>query len=151
VAALRIRLREVLREDMGGVYGVGVFVSIARRPLPQYNVGITFGCAPERVDDLKRAVSDVVAAFQKGDIEDGIVEKVKEQQTRERETDVRENDFWLGELADSYRYGTDPLLILSYDELVKSVSNDRIAAAAKRYLDASHYLIGTLEPEAPAH
>jgi zinc protease len=148
-AALRIRLREVLREDMGGVYGVGVFGSISRRPVEQYSFTVAFGCAPDKVEELKQAAFDVIEAFRQGEFAGEIADKVKEQQTRQHETELRENEFWLGALAEHYRFGTDPKLILAYDELVHSVSAERLRAAARRYLDAQRYVIGVLYPEGP--
>ncbi|MBU5819143.1 insulinase family protein, partial [Acinetobacter baumannii] len=50
--ALGIRLREVLREDAGGVYGVSVSGGLSREPVNNYSIGIQFGCAPENVDKL---------------------------------------------------------------------------------------------------
>src|SRR5690606_16521856 len=43
--ALRIRLREELREDRGGVYGVGVSASVDRM-LGTYSISISFGSDP---------------------------------------------------------------------------------------------------------
>jgi len=145
--ALRIRLREILREDMGGVYGVSVFGGISRRPTERYTVSVSFTCAPEHVDSLEKAVHDTVAAFRKGDVSQDIVDKVKEQEIRSRETDLKENGFWLNELGEAWRYGTDPRLILSNDELVQTISAKRIGTTASRYLDESRSLTGVLNPE----
>jgi zinc protease len=46
---LRIRLREVLREDKGATYGVGVFGGVAREPREEFNFDVSFGCAPDNV------------------------------------------------------------------------------------------------------
>ena len=56
VDVLRIRLREVLREEMGGTYGVGVGASTSRYPEQRYSIRISFGCAPDSVEQLTRAV-----------------------------------------------------------------------------------------------
>ena len=63
--SLRIRLREVLREDMGGVYGVSAAGSISRRPRQSTRFTVSFGCAPDNVDKLKKAVFDEVAAIKR--------------------------------------------------------------------------------------
>jgi len=47
-SALGIKLREILREDQGGVYGVGVSGGINREPVNSYSISIRFGCAPEK-------------------------------------------------------------------------------------------------------
>ena len=41
-------LQRVLREDLGGTYGVSVVPSFAKRPLEEYRVSITFACDPAR-------------------------------------------------------------------------------------------------------
>lgn len=148
LAALRIRLREVLREDLGGVYGVSAGGGLARRPREQYALSVSFGCAPERVPELRKAVMDVLAAVKKDGFSDEIVTKVKEGQRRERETDLRENGFWSGELADAARFGDDPKLILRYDELVKSVTSDALRDLAKKVFDPQRVVVGVLYPEA---
>ncbi|MCB0738547.1 MAG: insulinase family protein, partial [Bacteroidetes bacterium] len=50
--ALGIKLRQALREDQGGTYGVGCSVRINDVPYHSYTVSIQFGCAPENVDKL---------------------------------------------------------------------------------------------------
>lgn len=148
--ALRIRMREVLREDLGGVYGVGVGGAITKRPVEQYTFSISFGCAPERVAELEKAVFDVVESFKKDGVPADIITKVREAQTRQHEIDLKDNGFWLSALADSYRYRTDPRLILAFDELVKSVTSERLQEAARRYLRTERYVVGELYPESAA-
>ena len=46
VKVLSIMLREVMREDKSGVYGVGVNLVPARIPEAGYTISIQFGCAP---------------------------------------------------------------------------------------------------------
>jgi zinc protease len=146
-AALRIRLREVLREDMGGTYGVGVSGSIGRRPREEYALSISFGCAPERVDSLVAAALAELAAFQASGPSPEVAAKVREGQTRQYETDLRENGFWRSALASYYREELDPRLILAYPELVASVTPERLREAARLYVDTSRYVKGVLYPE----
>src|SRR6185436_3324489 len=47
---LTIRLREVLREDMSGVYGVQVWANVSRRPRQERDFGVFFGCDPTNVE-----------------------------------------------------------------------------------------------------
>jgi phosphotransferase system enzyme I (PtsP) len=52
IRVLSIKLRENLREDKGGVYGVRANASVEKYPKPSYRVNIGFGCAPENVETL---------------------------------------------------------------------------------------------------
>ncbi len=51
-----------------------------------------------------------------------MVDKVKETQRREREVNLRENDFWLGVLENYYSNGLDPKLILQHEQLIGSLT-----------------------------
>jgi zinc protease len=141
---LRIRLREVLREDMGGVYGVGVGGGIERRPRQEYHFTVSFGCAPENVDKLEKAVWDEVKALQDHGIDADTLAKVREQRRRAHELNLRDNGWWLHQLQHAYDYGDDPKLILDFDSLVDKVTSDRVRDAARRYLTRTQYILGEL-------
>jgi len=146
-AALQIRLREVLREDLGGVYGVGVSGSLTRRPQPRFGFSVSFGCAPESVDELVGAVKEEFAKVRATEVESSYTDKVQEIQRRAREVDLRENGFWLRALKTYYSYGLDPRLILSHDELVERVKPANLQATAQRYLDPEAVFQAVLYPE----
>ena len=144
---LSIRLREVLREDMGGVYGVGAGGSIARRPKQEYTFNVGFGCAPENVEKLEKAVFDEIKALAQKGVGEEYLAKVKAIRRRAHETNLRENGWWLRELERAYTFGDDPKLILDFEPWVDKVSSDRVKAAAKKYLGAQ-YTLGELRPAA---
>ena len=149
---LSIRLREVLREDMGGTYGVRVRSRLRRRPTESYTFTISFGCAPENVDQLVKAALDELGKIREHGVDDEILVKVREGQVRSREVSLKRNGFWLNRLAGHYRYGTDPRLILDYQPLVESVTSDRMRDTLRNYLNPERYVMGVLNPEknAPA-
>jgi zinc protease len=148
---LRIRLREVLREDMGAVYGVSAGGWIARRPLQEYAFTVSFGCAPENVDKLEKAVWDEVKAIQDHGIGDEYIAKVKEQRRRGHEVSLRDNSWWLRELQQAYDFGDDPKqIVLDFDARVEQVSSDRVRSAAKKYLTSAQYVLGELRPATAA-
>ena len=129
--AFRIRLREVLREDLGATYGVGVSGGLSPRPIETYSFSIGFGCAPEEVDSLVATVFEEIAR-------------------RKRETDLKENGFWLRGLQTYYSRGLDPRLLLDFDPLVDGLSPERMREAARRYLDPERYVLGVHHPERAA-
>jgi zinc protease len=147
-AALQIRLREVLREEMGATYGVRVGGGISRRPRQLSGFSVSFGCAPENVEEMIQAVFDAIEAIKENGVAKDDIVKVRETQTRGRETALKENGFWLGALSNAYRFETDPRLILAYDELVELVTSKQLQAAAHRYIDTDTYVLGVLYPEA---
>jgi zinc protease len=150
VEVLNLRLFEVLREDMGGVYGVGVWGGITRKPKQERTLTVQFGCAPENVDKLKKAVFDEIAALQKSGIGDDYLEKVRKGRVRQREVALRENWAWSGWLSQAYRHGDDLDVVLDLEADLARVSSARIKASAKKFADGKQYVLGVLTPEAAA-
>lgn len=147
-SVLETRLREVLREDMGAVYGVSVSGDISRRPRPQYELNIGFACAPEKVDSLVQAVFAEIAAIQQNGIGDRYVQQVKETERRTRELNLADNEFWRAVLELYLTEGLDIRDIPRFDDLIAQVSSERIRDTARRYLDTSRYVLGVLRPAA---
>lgn len=144
---LRMRLREVLREDLGGVYGVGVGGNISIRPVQRYNVSISFGCDPERVDELIAAVRSEIERLQTEGPEQDDIDKVREIQRRGRETALDQNGFWASVLEAAVVNETDPLDILNFDERVELVTQESVQEAAKKYMQRERSVLGILLPE----
>jgi zinc protease len=143
---LSIRLREVLREDKGGVYAVSVGGSIVRAPHQERNMTVSFGCDPARVNELLRATFDEMLVIQRAGISADYLEKVKQTFTREREVQLRSNGFWIGWLTSAYTYGDDPTLVLDPSKMVARMTSDNVREAAKRYLDPRQYYEPVLLP-----
>ncbi len=144
---LRIQLREILREDLGGVYGVGVSGSMSREPRERFNVVVSFGCDPERVDELVDAVFQEIENLKNDGPNEGNIAKVQESQRRSRETSLRENRFWLSVLGSYERWGTDPAEFARFEERISAVADDVVKSTAQRYLAGENYLLGVLLPE----
>jgi zinc protease len=144
---LEIRLREVLREDLAGTYDVSVSASAARVPDPRYSFHIGFGSAPERAAELTEVVFSVIDSLKTAGPAGPDVQKVREMQRRERETNLRQNGYWLEALTTRYREGRDPRDILDAGRLIDALDAPAIQQAARRYLRTDNYVQVTLFPE----
>jgi len=144
---LNIRLREVLREDLGGVYGVGVWASMSKYPTPEYSLSIRFGCDPERVQELTDAVMHEIKALMTQAPDQSNVDKVKESQRRSHETSMKNNSYWLNSLAVYYRENRDLSDFMKFDELVDGFTAEAAQSAAARYFDLENMIQITLYPE----
>jgi zinc protease len=144
---LQIRLRERLREDLGGTYGVRVGASTERYPDGEYAVRVSFGSAPDRVDELVGVVFQQIDSLQTHGpaIED--IRKVQEMQRRERETNLRENGYWLGQLVGYDQLDMDFRNIMTYEALIDALKPGLVRDAAQRYLRTDNYVQVTLLPE----
>ena len=144
--ALELRLRERLREDLSGTYGVGVSGGAERDPVSRYRVSVEFGAAPERLDELTRVVFAEIDSLKAGGVSDTDLTKVREAQRREREVSVRENNYWIGALMAYDQYGWDPRLIPS-PPLSQTFTSADLRDAARRFLDTSRLVQVSLYPE----
>ena len=144
---MEIKLREIMREDMGGTYGVWIWTSPSHYPKEKYEFNIMFGCAPENVDTLVQALFTQIDSVQSYGIDIDYILKVQEKQRQAREVDLQENKFWLDSISSHYYHEENPLNILDYDKLVDELSVDVIQAAAKNYLNTDNYVKVVLYPE----
>ena len=146
-AALRITLREILREEMGGTYGVSVSGYISRRPEPTSVFQVSFQCAPENAQALVEAMQKELDRFVEEGVEEEVAVKVREGQRRNRETSLQENGFWRGLLTGAVRYDRNPEHVNQYDSLIELVTPETLREAAGGFLDRSNSVLGILYPE----
>jgi len=144
---LDLRLRERLREDLGGTYGASVSASPTKVPREEYSISVGFGSAPDRVDELVAAVWAEIDALQRTGATDDELVKLRESTVRTRETSLRENGFWLGQLSGYEQTGEDFRGILVTADLLPLLTAERLKQAAVRYLDRSNHVRVTLVPE----
>jgi zinc protease len=99
------RLRETLREDLGGTYGVSV--RYARRALGDDagRIEIRFGADPGEIDALVAEAIRVVEDLRADGPTAEEIAKEKEIQTRELETQWETNGFWIGALSSLWERG----------------------------------------------
>lgn len=145
---LGIRLREILREELGGTYGVSVGYETSL-PLPGYGaVVIQFGSAPENVEKLTGAVFAEVERLKAQGPSADDVNKVKEMEKRDLETNARQNNYWLGSLQTVHLYGWDPTGILRRPQRTESLTPEILHGIFKKYFPVDRYTVVTLKPEA---
>lgn len=144
---LQIKLREKIREDLSGTYGVSVYGSYPHYPDEEYSINIRFGTDPQRVDELKTVVFDQIDSLKNFTVEEDYLNKVKEIYFREYESNLKENRFWLNNLEFKFFHGEDMTDILDYTELVKTITLEDIQKSASKYFNMNNYVRVTLFPE----
>ena len=144
---LEIKLREILREDKSGTYGVSISSSGILYPDQEYRINIGFGCDPDRVEEMVSNVFQVLDTLQKQGPAEAYIQKVSEMQKRSYEINLKENVFWLQSLNHAWYTGEDPLMILKYPELIETLTTRGIQEAANKYLDMNNFVQVVLLPE----
>jgi zinc protease len=144
---LDTRLLEEIREERSSVYSIGARPSTSKVPDQEYTISISYGTDPEKLDELKQAVFDEIKEFAQNGPSEEELAKAKEKMLREREIALRENNFWLNILSNTYflkegdfsDFGT-------YENTVKNLSAESVKKAFNTYFDFKNYVSVALEP-----
>lgn len=146
-SVLNIRLREILREELGGTYGVNVGFSNSP-PLKGYgSTVIQFKSSPDNVDKLVAAsLKEIERLKAEGPSADD-VNKVKELERRDLETNAKQNSYWLGSMQTVHLYGWDPAGIARRSERTERLTPENIKAMFQKYFPMDRYTLVTLKPE----
>jgi len=143
---LQTRLRERLREELGGTYSVGVSGGISYRPDEEYSVVIQFGSDPRRTEELSAAVFEEIERLKADGPDAQMVDNIREAQRRSKETNLERNAYWLGRLAALENARLDIREIPSYG-LIEGWTAEQVRQAANRYLRTDRYMKFVLLPE----
>ncbi|HEY6088293.1 MAG TPA: insulinase family protein [Gemmatimonadaceae bacterium] len=144
---LNIKLREALRENLGGTYGVSVNSGASREPTPAYRFTIGFGSAPERLEALTAAALAQIDSVKKFGTTPEYLTKVKEAAFRSRETALKQNGYWLSQIASFDQSGWPLADIPNGDKLISSLTVQDLQRAAAKYLRNDNYVRVSLYPE----
>ncbi len=149
VAILNIKLRESLREELGGVYNVNAQPSTIELPESRYQITVNFTCDPDRVEELIAAVFTQIDVLKADGATDDELNKIKEQQRRNRETQKETNSFWVSVLDFHYTHENEDLSnILAFEEMIEAITSDDIKSASNLYFDKDRFVKAVLLPEA---
>ncbi len=144
---LNIRMRESMREEQGGVYGVRGYANMSKYPKEEVNIMVNFGCAPENVDQLVNTVFAEMDTLVMNGPEAVNLGKAKETTLRDYETNFEENRYWLGKLKNSYYYNEELKSLDELKDVVHSITAEDVREMAKTYFTKDHYLKLVLMPE----
>ena len=144
---LGVRLRERVREELGGTYSINAFANVRPLPNPEYQVAILFGSDPTRVEELVAAVAAELEWLRAGG-EQSYLDTAREVLRTSREEQVRQNGFWLGQIEAAVQHGRPFAEINRFEEWLEALTLEDIAAAARRYLPEDRYVRVVLLPEA---
>jgi zinc protease len=144
---LGIRLRDILREELGGTYGVSVSYDNAL-PLNGYGaMTVQFGSDPANIEKLTGEVLKEVERLKaQGPTADDVA-RVQELERRDLETATKQNSYWVGSLQTVNMLGWDPIGITRREERIQKLSPGVLHEVFKKYFPTDRYTVVTLKPE----
>jgi zinc protease len=142
------RLRDILREQLGGTYSVGVGYSNTS-PVPGYGTtSVQFGSSPENVEKLQAAVMAELDRLRREGPTASDVQAVKEGEKNGLQEAMRDNGYWQGSLLTMHLLGRDPRRIPQRLERAESLTQENLHEAIRKYFPPGRHTIVTLLPEA---
>jgi zinc protease len=146
---LRIKLREALREDKGGVYGVRLSGGASKKPTQKYSITVSFNSDPERTDELVYEAKRVIKqGMEEGPNEEDLT-KVKETQRQSRTKNLKENRFWQGQMRRQIdgEKNFDSISLEDLENQLTELTTGQIKDAIGTYFDYSSFIQIIMEPE----
>jgi len=147
---LEIRLRESLREDLGGTYSVSAAAGYSKYPREEYTLSIDFGSSPDRTEELLKSVFREIELLKTQGPTAKQVTDVKELLLRDLETNSKQNSFLLLNMYARYQQSEDLATLFGLADYYNKVTGATIQEAARTYLDTKNYVKVTLFPETKA-
>ncbi|UXX80022.1 insulinase family protein [Reichenbachiella carrageenanivorans] len=144
---LDIRLIEILREEKGGVYGVGASGSASKVPYENFEFTISFPCGPDNVEDLVASALGAVTEIQEQGVSEENLNKIKEAQRRDQELHWKTNNYWMNVLKTYHVNDYDYKEVTWLDQRIEDLTAEDLQRVAKKYLDTKSYIQVVLYPE----
>ena len=147
-ALVDIRLREIIREDKSGTYGVNVYENMDGYPERYFEFQISFGCEPAREQELTDEVIAAINTLRSELVDQTYIDKINESYRRNFESYQKDSSWWIHIL--------NAIEVLTYMPVEAAVDpawvTDLTTAQsmkdlAVKYLDTSNYVAVYLEPE----
>ena len=128
---LKIRLRELIREEKSGVYGIGVNSIISRLLKNRSNVHISFSCDPKRGDELTTEIYNAIDRLKRDGVTNKELDVYRKKFSVAYETAIKENSYWLSKIITAYQTNSSVEdEIFKLPALVKSLSKEDIKKIA---------------------
>lgn len=147
---LETTLRDVLREELGQTYTVGVGQS---QPLPLRGAGdiqISFGAAPENIEAMTMRVLEEVKRLQRDGPSRDLTTRAQESARRNYETNLRQNAYWLRRLEAIHLLQRNPSEIITRPSRIDALTPAALKETFNRYFPMDRYTVVTLVPDPAA-
>ena len=141
-----IKLRQEMREEKSGVYGIRATPSMSHYPKESYEITFGWGCAPENVDMLIKTMWEEIDKIKTKGCDDVDLVKIKETALRERETYLKENRFWMSAINNSALDNENIMELNDYTNYVNSLKSEDFKRLANQYLTKENIATFTLMP-----
>ena len=143
---LRSRYTTSIREDKGGTYGVSVGCSVDPYYTPTYQFAIQFDTNETMADELSEIVVAEIKELAANGPKAEDLNKVREYLIKEWNNRLVQNGAWMSYIRHFYTYGEDMNRVANYENIVKSMTGEKIAAMAAKILADNNMTYVVMRP-----
>ncbi len=141
------RLRERIREEISGVYGVSAKLYYSIYPEFSRGASIGFTSDPERRDELIKEAMEIVKSMAKGNITQEELDVAINQQNTALEAAEESDGFWINSIWFDLSTNEPILSVEETTKIYSSVKLDEINSFAKEVLSDMSVVISSFNPE----
>jgi len=127
------KLRENVRENMSGTYGVYCWTSLSRYPKPNFRTDTWLGCDPTRTDELNKAVFATLDSIRQGFFDDKYVQNAKTTMQKRYEESIVKNRYWAANISSNIRNGIPVDSLVDNPAFYQSLNKATLINLAKKY------------------
>ena len=144
---LNIRLKETIREKIGGVYSIGTHGWRNKYPNQTYVFIVSFDSDPEQQEKIIEAIEQEIVNLQENGLGQAYLDKVNKQMLQEYREGYKTNDFWLSTFQ-FYDWINEPYLnIYRVEQLHQQRTLKEIVNLARKTFLKRNYMFLTHLPE----
>ena len=141
---LELRYIQSIREDEGGAYSVRCSFTVKKDPEPSYMLNVSFDTDPAKADKLVSIVHrEIKKVLENGPTEEDL-QKAREYFLKQRQEDMKENNWWNNMVTDYYFNGMDN--ISGYEAKVKALNTKAVQDYAKKILGQGNTIEVIMRP-----
>ncbi len=139
------RLLDTVREAQAITYSISAFSQVSQIPVQKYIIPVFYSSKPDTAEFIAHEIIRIARGIGK-QINDKEYKSTKEKLIREYEVNIKQNQYWLGQLFDMALTNGKPDFVTNYENIVNSLTKDDLVKAARNYFNPDSYIYIVLKP-----
>ena len=146
---MNIKITEVLREKIGGVYSGAMNTMVSKEPYPQYSATLFLPCGPNKVDTLLKVAHAEISRLKLEGPTAKDLDKVKKAALEKHREALQTNVYWVSVLMGLVLHPDEKDQILNSEERINAVTTEDLQAAANVLFSGENVFRAILYPDGP--
>lgn len=145
--SMQMLYTEKVREDEGGAYSVPVSGRLVDYPEKYATIQIKLPTSPDKLERMTQVIYEGIESLCTEGPSEDYLQKIREYMVRAHAEDLKDNDYWMGQLVQRTRFGRN--MVDGYDDVVRNVTvADLKALACKIFKSGNRLVVGMVTPPA---